>query len=188
VCVKRFDEAIAEIKRAEELDPLSRIIGANLGEMFVYARHYDEAIAQYKRVLVREPNFASAHRRLGWAYGLKGMYAEAIAEERAALELNSESSTKGYLALWLAKSGKRDEALKILAELKQETSKGYVQPAALANAYIGLGDKEEAFNQLEKDAAGRSEIASFFAVSPELDELRSEPRFKEMLKRMNLPE
>ena len=186
--LKRFDESFAEIKRAEELDPLSRIIGTNFGDTFVYARRYDEAIAQYKRTLVRDPNFYYAHQALGWAYGAKGMYAEAIAETRSALELNNNPRTKGYLALWLAKSGKRDEALKLLAELKQEASEGYVQPDTLANAYIGLGDKEEALNQLEKEASDRSEIASFFSVLPELDELRSEPRFKAMLKRMNLPE
>ena len=90
------------------------------------------------------------------------MYAEAIAETRASLELNNTSSTKGYLALWLAKSGKRNEALKILAELKQDASEGYVQPNTLANVYIGLGDREEALNQLEKEVSDRSEIASFF--------------------------
>ena len=186
--LKRFDEAVAELKRAEELDPLSRIIGTNFGDTFVYARRYDEAIAQYKRTLVRDPNFYYARQSLGWAYGLKGMYAEAIAETRASLELTNTSTTKGYLALWLAKSGKRNEALKILAELKQEASAGYVQPTTLANVYIGLGDREEALNQLEKEASDRSEIASFFSVVPELDELRSEPRFKAMLKQMNLPE
>ena len=73
-------------------------------------------------VLVRDPNFAYAHRALGRAYGAKGMYPEAIAETRTAIELNNGSSAKGYLGLWLAKSGKRDEALKLLNELKQESA------------------------------------------------------------------
>ena len=186
--VKRFDDSLVELRRAEELDPLSPIIGTNLGDTLVFARRYDEAIAQYKRTLVRNPNFAYAHRALGWAYGLNGRYPEAIAETRTAIELNNGSSAKGYWGLWLAKSGKRDEAVKLLSELKQEATLGYVQPYTFALIYIGLGDKEEALNWLEKQMSGRSETANTYAVAPELDDLRSEPRFKEMLKRMNLPE
>ncbi|MGI9165589.1 MAG: hypothetical protein ACR2G5_04250, partial [Pyrinomonadaceae bacterium] len=125
--VKRLDESLVEMKRAEELDPLSPIIATNLADMLVFARRYDEAIAQYKRILVRNPNFEYAHLALSRAYGSKGMYPEAIAEARTALELNIGSSTKGYLALWLARSGKRDEALKLLSELKQEATRDYVQ-------------------------------------------------------------
>ncbi len=147
------------MRRAEELDPLSPIIGTNLGDMLVYARRYDEAIAQYKRTLVRNPNFAYAHGALGSAYGAKGMYAEAIAETRSALELNFGSTPKGYLGLWLAKSGKRDEALRLLGELKQEANEAYVQSCTFALVYIGLGDKEEALNWLEKEMSGHSEIA-----------------------------
>jgi serine/threonine-protein kinase len=127
---KRFDDGLVELRRAEELDPLSPIIGTNLGDTLVYARRYDEAIAQYKRTLVRNPNFAYAHRALGWAYGSNGMYPEAIAETRTAFELNNGSSAKGYWGLWLARSGKRDEAVKLLSELKQETTRGYVQSCA----------------------------------------------------------
>ena len=188
VYVKRFDDSLLELRRGEELDPLSPIIGTNLGDTLVFARRYDEAIAQYKRTLIRNPNFAYVHRALGWAYGSKGMYPEAIAETRTAIELNNGSSAKGYWGLWLAKSGKRDEAVKLLSELKQEATLGYVQPYTLALIYVGLGDKEEALNWLEKQMSGRSETANTYAVAPELDDLRSEPRFKEMLKRMNLPE
>ncbi|MGI8735040.1 MAG: hypothetical protein ACR2LM_17265 [Pyrinomonadaceae bacterium] len=185
--VKRFDDSLAEVRRAEELDPLSPIIGTNLADMLVFARRYDEAIAQYKRILVRNPNFEYAHLALGRAYGSKGMYPEAIAEARTALELNIGSSTKGYLGLWLARSGKRDEALKLLSELKQEATRDYVQGYTFAVIYIGLGDKAEALNWLEKHMSSRAETANTFAVAPELDDLRSEARFKEMLKRMNLP-
>jgi TolB-like protein/Tfp pilus assembly protein PilF len=186
--VKRFDDGLVELRRAEELDPLSPIIGTNLGDALVFARKYDEAIAQYKRTLVSNPNFAYAHRALGWAYGSDGRYPEAIAETRTSIELNNVSSAKGYLGLWLAKSGKRDEAVKLLGELKHESTRGYVQSYDFALIYIGLGDKEEALNWLEKQMSGRSETANTYAVAPELDDLRSEPRFKEMLKRMNLPE
>jgi TolB-like protein/tetratricopeptide (TPR) repeat protein len=188
VYLKRFDESLTELRRGEELDPLSPIIGTNLGDTLVYARRYDEAIAQYKRTLVRNPNFAYAHRALGWAYGSKGMYPEAIAETRASIELVNSSSARGYLGLWLAKSGKRDEALKLLGELKQESAQGYVQNYDFALIYIGLDNKAEALNHLEKHMLSRAETANAYAVAPELDVLRSEPRFREMLRRMNLPE
>jgi len=186
--VKRFDDSLVELRRAEELDPLSPIIGTNLADMLVFARRYDEAIAQYKPILVRNPNFEYAHLALGRAYGSNGRYPEALAEMRTALELNIGSSTKGYLGLWLARSGKRDEALKLLSELKQEATRDYVQSYTFALIYIGLGDKEEALNWLEKHMWSRAETANTYAVAPELDDLRSDPRFKEMLKRMNLPE
>ncbi len=186
--LKRFDEGLVEYRRAEVLDPLSPIIGTNLGDALAYARRYDEAIAQYKRTLVRNQSFAFAHQDLGWAYGSSGRYPEAIAETRTAIELTNGSSTKGYLGLWLAKSGKRDEAVKLLSELKQEAARGYVQGYTFALIYIGLGDKEEALNYLEKHMSSRTETANSYAVAPELDDLRSEPRFKAMLKRMNLPE
>jgi TolB-like protein/Tfp pilus assembly protein PilF len=186
--VKRFDDGLLELRRAEELDPLSPIIGTNLGDTLVHARRYDEAIAHYKRVLVRDPNFAYAHQALGWAYGSKGMYPEAIAETRTSIELNQTLVGKGYLGLWLAKSGKRDEAVKLLNELKQESARNYVQSYTFALIYMGLGNKEEALNHLEKHMSGRAETANTYASAPELDDLRSEPRFKEMLKRMNLPE
>jgi serine/threonine protein kinase/TolB-like protein len=188
VYVKRLDDSLNELRRGEELDPLSPIIGTNLGDTLVFARRYDEAIAQYKRILVSNPNFAYTHRALGWAYGSKGMYPEAIAETRSSIQLNDTSSAKGFLGLWLAKSDERDEALKLLGELKQGSTRAYVQSYDLALIYIGLGDKEEALNYLEKHMLSHAETANAYSVAPELDDLRSEPRFKEMLKRMNLPE
>jgi len=125
---------------------------------------------------------------LGRAYGSNGRYPEAITETRTAIELNIGSATKGYLGLWLARSGKRDEAVKLLSELKQKATRDYVQGYTFALIYIGLGDKAEALNWLEKHMSARLETANTYAVAPELDDLRSEPRFKEMLKRMNLPD
>lgn len=186
--VKRFDDSLVELRRAEELDPLSPIISTNLGDALVFAHKYDEAIAQYRRTLVRNPNFAYAHQALGRAYSSNGMYPDAITETRMSIELDHASAGKGYLGLFLAKSGKRAEALKLLGELKQEANRNYVQSYTFALIYIGLGDKAEALNWLEKQMSSRAETASTYAVAPELDVLRSEPRFREMLQRMNLPE
>ena len=185
---KRFDEAVAEYRRAEELDPLSPIIGTNLGDTFVYMHRYDDAIAQYNRVLSFDPNFAYAHRALGWVYGFKGMYPEAIAATRKSLVLSPESSGKAYLGLWLARSGERDEAIKLLDQLKQDSAKEYVESFAFALIYIGLGEKDEALTWLERGIVDRAPTVISYGVLPELDELRAEPRFKDMLKRLNLPE
>jgi eukaryotic-like serine/threonine-protein kinase len=185
---KRFDEALAELKLAQELDPLSPVIATNYGDTLVYARRYDEAIAQYKRTLALDPNFAFAHYALGWVYGLKGMYSEAIAETRKSVEINQDPAAKGFLGLWLAKSGDRKEALKLLDELNRDSAQGYVPGYAFALIYIGLNEKEEALNRLEKVVNDRSPTLVYFAAGPELDDLRGEQRFKEMLKRMNLSE
>jgi len=187
--VRRYDESIAELKLAEQLDPLSGIIGTNLGDNLIYMHRFDEAIAQYKRVLNLDPDFGVAHQGLGLAYGLKGMYPEAITETRLAVEKRGGVSAKGYLGLWLAKSGNRDEASKVLSEVHDAAGAGtYVQAYSFALIYLGLGDKEQALNYLEKHMASHAETASAYASNAELDELRSEPRFKAMLKRMNLPE
>ncbi len=92
------------------------------------------------------------------------------------------------MALSLAKSGQRDEAIELLNQLKQESGERYVPSYAVAIVYIGLNEKEEAFGWLEKDVAEHSFYASYYAVSPELDDVRSDPRFKDLLKRLNLPE
>jgi tetratricopeptide (TPR) repeat protein len=186
--VKKFDEAIAELKRAEELDPLSAIIGTRLADVLIYAGRRDEAIEQYKRTLELDPNFGYAHQQFGLAYGIESMYPKAIDEARRSLELNPDPTGKGFLALWLAKSGSRGEALKLLDELKREASERYVQSYAFALVYLGLGEKEEALDWLEKEVTEHGLNAQYYGVYLELQELRSEPRFKAMLKRQNLPE
>jgi len=186
--LKRFDESLVELRRAEGLDPLSPIIGTNVGDVLVFARRYDEAIVRYKPILSRDPNFAHAHQALGWVNGLKGMYPEAIAETQTAIELNNDPVVKGYLGLWLAKSGRRDEARILLSELERESTRRYVPSYARALIYIGLGNKEKALEWLKNEMSDGSEISGYYAMFPELDELRSDPRFKAMLKRLNLPE
>lgn len=185
---KRFDEALAALRRAEELDPLSPIISMNVGLSLMFARRYDEAIAQLNRTLTLDPNFTYAHIVLGWTFASKGMYREAIAAYRKGLDLAYDPVNKGFLALLLARTGQRAEAAQMLAELKQEATQRYVPSYAMALACLGLDEKEVAFVWLEKQVEERGYFASVYAVAPELDELRGDPRFKEMLKRLNLPE
>lgn len=185
---KRFDEAFASLKRAEELDPLSPVISMNRSLVPLYERRYDEAVVQLNRTLAIEPNFPPALFFLGMTYHFKGMYPEAIASYKKSVELDINPVARGYMALSLAKSGHPEEAEKMLGELEAGSAKGYVPPYAFALCYLGLNDKENAFVWLEKQVEERSLLAGSYAVAPELDELRGDLRFKAMLKRMNLPE
>ena len=185
---KRFDEGLAELRRAEELDPLSSVIVTEVGACLLYARRYDEAIAQFKHSLALDPKFYYAHVYLGWAFNAKGMYREAIGEYRKALELNDDPTAKAFLALSLAKSGQRGEAIKLGDQLKVESPHRYVPSYCFAILHIALDQKDEAFVWLEKDIAERSSWPVVYAVVPELDELRDDPRFKDMMRRLNLPE
>ena len=180
----RFDEAIAEAKRAEELAPLSPIIGADLGNSFTRARRFDEAVEQLKRVIALDPNFYRSHDYLGLAYHDKGKYAEAVAEYRKALALGDDPWTKAQLARSLARSGKRDEAVKLLSELQSESTHRYVSSASLALVYGALGDKDKAFALLEKEVAQRTQRPTTFSVNPVWDDLRDDPRFADLIRRV----
>ncbi|HVF27957.1 MAG TPA: protein kinase [Pyrinomonadaceae bacterium] len=187
VHMKRFDEGLAEIKRAQELDPLSPIIASNDGWLNLLARRYDESIAASNRALSLHPNFGLAYSQLCSAYNAKGMK-ETIAACRKAREVHNDAYNTGFLALVLGRAGQRDEARRLLDELKAESARRYVPSYAIAIAHLGLNEKEEALAWLEREIAERGYWATTYAVAPELDDLRSDPRFKAMLKRLNLPE
>jgi eukaryotic-like serine/threonine-protein kinase len=187
VYMKRFDEGLAEMKRARELDPLSPIIATVDALMNFYARRYDESIAASNRALSLHPNFGLAYSGLCWAYSAKSMK-ETIAACRKAREMNNDAFDTGFLAFVLGRAGQLDEARRLLDELKAESAKRYVPSYAIAIAHLGLNEKEEALVWLEKEIAERGYWATTYAVAPELDDLRADPRFKAMLKRLNLPE
>jgi serine/threonine-protein kinase len=185
---KRFDEGLASVRRAQESDPLSPIITFVVGTHFYYTRRYDEAIKEFNQSLSLHTDFAIGHAGLCWAYERKGDLQSAIPMCRKAAALTQGSFEKAYLSLVLARAGQRDEALKLLEELKADSTRKYVINYAFAIAHAGLGNKDAALDYLEKDAAERGYLAGTFAIEPVLDEFRSEPRFKALLKKMNLPE
>jgi len=184
LAMQRFDEAVAEGRRAEELDPLSPIISADLGNNLFSARRYDEAIEQLKHALALDPNFYFTHYSLGLTYHARGMNAEAIAEYRRALELNDDPWVKALLARSLAKSGQRGEAIKMLGQLRSESARRYVQSVAFALVYAALGEKNEAFLWLEKDFAERSLYPPYYLLNPLYDDLRDDPRFQDLVRRV----
>jgi len=175
----RFDEAIAEGKRAVELDPLSLIINADLGMSYYFARRYDEAIAQQRKTLEMDPGFYFAHFTLGEALAAKQALGEAIAEYQKARALNDDPLVLALLGNAYARSGQRAEALKILDQLKELSGQRYVNAYSFALVYLGLGDKEEALWWLEQsyqDRAGSD--VGWIRVDSLLDRLRGDPRFE----------
>src|SRR5438034_3029356 len=174
-----FDTAIAELKRAQQLDPLSLIINADLGVTFFLARRYDEAITQLRKTIEMEPHFYYAHWNLGQALELKGQLREALAEYKKAAELNDDPLIVALLARAYAKLGQRDEARKRLEELQQAATRRYVPNYAFALVYAALGDKAKATDWLEhayRDHVGPELV--LIKVDPMLDPLRGDPRFE----------
>ena len=182
----RFDEAIAEMKRAVELDPLSLIINADLGDTYIKARQYDAAIEQLRKTLDMDQNFYVAHKALGIAYEMKGAFADAIAEYQKAHALNDDPYVLALLGHALAVSGKHDEALKTLNQLQELSKQRYVSAYSFATVYAGLGDKDHAFEWLEQSFRERSSDMAYFKVDTLLDNLRSDPRFAELVQKVGL--
>jgi TolB-like protein/Tfp pilus assembly protein PilF len=182
----RFDESIAESRRAEDLDPLSPVISMDVGANLTRARRFDEAIAQFNRTLTLDPNFYATRYALATAYHAKGNYAEAIAEYRKALALSDDPWVKALLARSLAKSGQRDEAIKLLGELQSESARRYIPSSGLAVVFGALGEKDKAFAWLEKDVTERTPLPALFSVNPVFDDLRDDPRFADLLRRITL--
>ena len=184
----RFDEAIAELKRAQELDRLSLIINTNLGESYIYARQYDKAIEQLRKTLELDQGFYRAHWTLGFAYELKGSFSEAIAEYQKARALDDDPRELAMLGHAYATSGKRDEALKALDQLKELAKRRYVSPINFVFIYVGLGEKDEAFQWLETCYQERDPQITRLKVNPLFDPLRSDARFTELMRRVGLPQ
>jgi TolB-like protein/Tfp pilus assembly protein PilF len=182
LAVGQFDRAIAEGKRAAELDPLSVIITADLGADFLVARRYDEAIDQFHKAIDLDPRFYYAHWNLAQALEMKGDLRGALTEYKKAVELDDDPFVLALLGQAYAKVGQRDEALKILAQLPQIAAHRYVPSYSFALLHMALGDKDKAIEWLERsyhDGAGLDVI--FLKVDPMLDPLQKEPRFQALV-------
>ena len=175
----RFDEAIAEVKRAIALDPLSLVINADLGNSYYRARRYDEAIKQLRKTVDLDPGFYYAHWNLGSALAANGDLAGAIEEYEKARSLNDDPSMLGLLGNAYAAAEKKAEAIKIRDELEAISKQRYVSDYSFAIVNLGLGYRDEALRRLQRsyqDRAGDS--LRFIRVDPLLDPLRRDPRFE----------
>ncbi|HEX8844485.1 MAG TPA: tetratricopeptide repeat protein [Pyrinomonadaceae bacterium] len=183
----RFDEAVAEMRRSLEIDPLSLISNANLGWILYVARQYDEAIEQLQKTLEMDPNFARARVYLGRVYLQKGMYAEAIRElQKAMTLLEGNNFVLAALGHAYGASGRRDEAQRVLDQLRERSKREYISAYDIARIYTGLGDKEQALRWLERAYEDKAAQLIWLKVDPQLDSLRSDLRFTDLLRRMNL--
>ncbi len=181
----RFDQAIAELKRALELEPVLPIIGVSLGATYRQARRYDEAIAQLRDSVEMHPEFYWAHRFLGLALESKGATAEAIAEYRKAFELNDDPVVLALLAHAEVSIGKQNEARQILARLTEEAKTRYVPAYAFAVIHLALGEKDQALDWLGKAARDHDGFyVNLIKVEPFLDPLRGDPRFETLVSRI----
>jgi len=179
----RNREAIAEMRKAQNLDPLSLIISADVAEILLVAHSYDQAIEQSRKTIDMDPNFAVAHYELGQALVQKHMYKEAIAELQKAIELSGGSTTcTSNLAFAYAASGRRKEAVKILSDLKNRSKQN---ASEIALMYVGLDEKDQAMTWLEK--AYEQRFNPSILLRPAFDPLRSDPRFQNLVRRIGLP-
>src|SRR6476646_3404609 len=181
----RFEEAIAEGKRAIELDPLSPIINADLGKNLYNARRYDEAIAQLRKTLEIDPTFYYTHYNLGIALQLKGDVRAAIAEYTKAQQLSDDLFVQVLLAAAKAQSGDKDAAIQLLAELEELSQHRYVAEYPRTLLYLSLGNRDEAIRRLEHAIADHESLTiTMIKDDPKLDPLRGDPRFEALVQKV----
>jgi serine/threonine protein kinase/tetratricopeptide (TPR) repeat protein len=183
----RSDEALREMQQAQELDPLSLPKTIAVGEALHMAQRYDEAIAAFQKTLELEPNSGFAYWALGRAYTEKGMYAEAVTAFQKSIPLSGDSPDEtASLGCVYARSGRKAEARKIVEDLKELSKRRYIAASVIAQLYVALGDKDQAFAWLGKAYEDHDFILVLLKVEPSFDSLRSDPRFAALLKRIGL--
>jgi TolB-like protein/DNA-binding winged helix-turn-helix (wHTH) protein/Tfp pilus assembly protein PilF len=180
------NEAIVELRKAKSLDPLSQIISADLADVLNIAHLFDEAVQESRKALEIDPNFAVGHYVLGEALEQKHMYDEAIAEFQKAIGISGHSGVfDSSLAHAYAVSGRPEEATKIARGLESGNDQSPSADANIALIYVGLGDQDQAMSWLDK--AYNARFNPSILLRPAFDPLRSDPRFKDLLHRIGLP-
>ena len=188
IAMGRAQDSFSQIQKARALDPLSISINFSVGWRLYMSRKYDQAIAQLQDTLEMDPSYELPHLVVGQAYSQKSDYAHAIPELAKAVELSHGTPLMvSALAYAYGKSGNRSEAERLLASLESKSKIDYVSPYYLAVACLGLGQHDQAINWLEKALADRSNGLVFLQVEPELDDLRSDPRFIVLQQRLRFP-
>jgi tetratricopeptide (TPR) repeat protein len=189
----RFDEGIDEMKRAQELDPISTYSLGGLAHVYLLMRRYDESIPHFQKALDLYPNAAFIRAQLAWSYAMKRMYPEALAEYDKIAESDKAVAPENQLVAdglgWVyAVAGRRADALKIAKEVEELSPRSYVDFYQLATIYAGLGAKDEAFRLLEKGYQQRSAGMLYLLIDPFWDNVRSDPRYTDLLRRVGLPQ
>ena len=175
----RLDESLVQSMKALEIDPLSKVMNVHLAEHYIDARQYDRALEQLRKTLELDPTFAYAHGLLGLLYEEEKLYPQAIAEFQGV----SQPADVAYVQ---ALSGNRKEALKILGQVIELSKHRYVPASKIAVIYAALGERDRAFEWLEKALAERS-AGPGIVHNPRFEPLRSDPRFQALLRRYGFP-
>jgi TolB-like protein/Tfp pilus assembly protein PilF len=183
----RHAEALREKKKALAMDPLSGVIRTDLARMYYFSRDYDRSLEQYRTVLDLDPNFGSAHLWLAQVYEQKGLYEKAISSLKSGMHLSSDSTyALAKLGQGYAMAGRCNEARAVLNQLNAMSSQKYVSPYDIALVHVGLRENDEAFTWLQRAFEQRSLWLGYLNVEPQLDVLRSDQRFQELLRRVDL--
>jgi TolB-like protein/DNA-binding winged helix-turn-helix (wHTH) protein/Flp pilus assembly protein TadD len=187
ILVGRDSEGLFELRKAESLDPLSLIISADMADALCIAHLFDEAVQQSKKTLQMDPHFAIGHYELGQAFEQKHVHDQAIAEFQKAIEISGHSGVfDSSLAYVYAVLGRKEEAIKIAKDLEAHRDQNPSAEANIALIYVGLGDQDQAMSWLNKGYEARFNPS--ILLRPAFDPLRSDARFKELLRRIGLPE
>ena len=185
----RMDEALAELKRARSLDPLSLVLNTNLGFISYLTGQYDLAIEQLEQAIELEPGFFKAHLVLGLVYERKLMYREALAEFETARHINENSWTLAGLGHAFASFGKREEAEKLIKRLLEHSRVRYISAAATAVIYAGFEERvDQTLEWLEKAYDERAGLLVWLKVLPVFDSIRSDARFVDLMRRLGFGE
>jgi tetratricopeptide (TPR) repeat protein len=184
--IRRFEEAVREIKRGLEWHPAAPLMNGVLGWIYYMSRCYDQSIEQYQHTLGFDPNFTTARLHLAWCYTLTGRLEEA-GREFHILETAGYRPLNPWLACYYTACGKPAEARAMAEELEQRAAQQYVDGHFMAIAYAGLGDKDRAFYWLERAFEERAIMLQQVQVEPFLDPVRDDPRYDDLLRRMNFP-
>jgi serine/threonine protein kinase/Tfp pilus assembly protein PilF len=183
----RFDEAIKETRRTQEIDKTSLIINSHFGIVYYLEHRFDKAIAECKKTIELDPGFFVARRYLGLSYAQKGMYKEALSEFEKAISASGNSPLmRAEYANTLALAGNTDKARNELDGLIELSKQRYISAYHIATIYVGLKDKDRAFEWLEQAFQDRADWMAFLKVDPRFDRLHSDPRFADLMRRMNL--
>jgi TolB-like protein/Tfp pilus assembly protein PilF len=186
LCQGRTDEAVAWAKRGRELDPLA-VSGESIAWILFQSRRYDEAIRELRSALAVQPDDANALSTLGFALVANNQPGDAIPVLEKSISVSSGSpASTGVLIRAYAHAGRRTDALRLLADLHTRKKAGYVPAGAFVNAYLGLGDNEQAFTWLEQAYKEQSNILQFLKVHPYFDPIRADPRFADLVHRVGL--